>query len=82
MSEWETGRSRPGWRQLRPLADALGVTLGEVAEAIDATPEHDGSDHRKVPDAKRQAVRRGAKPPAPTKAERLRKIKARLPAPE
>jgi hypothetical protein len=40
------------------MAEALGVTVGELATAILATPEHDGSDQRRIPDAQRQAVRR------------------------
>jgi transcriptional regulator with XRE-family HTH domain len=58
VSEWETGRSRPGWRLIPAMAEALGVSIGELAEAIVSTPEHDGSDHRRIPDAQRQAVKR------------------------
>lgn len=58
VSEWETGRSRPGWRLIPIMAEALGVTVGELAEAIVSTPEHDGHDHRRIPDAQRQAVKR------------------------
>jgi transcriptional regulator with XRE-family HTH domain len=58
VSEWETGRTRPSWRLVPAMAEALGVSVGVLAEAIVATPEHDGTDHRRIPDRERQAVRR------------------------
>ena len=58
VSDWEVGRSRPSWPLLRPMAETLGVTLGSLAEAIDATPLYDGTDHRRVRAADRQSVRR------------------------
>lgn len=63
VSDWEVGRSRPSWPHLRPMAEALGVSLGKLAEAIDATPLYDGTDHRRVPAADRQSVRRAKLPP-------------------
>jgi transcriptional regulator with XRE-family HTH domain len=40
LAKIELGRSAPGWATVRAIAQVLGVTMGELGDAID-THEHD-----------------------------------------
>lgn len=37
IGDWERGRMMPSTRYLRPLAEALGVTIDEVVAAVEAS---------------------------------------------
>ena len=48
VSAWEVGRVVPPTRVLAELAKTLGVDADALLEAIEATPQHDGTDRRKA----------------------------------
>lgn len=45
VSDWERGQTVPSWRFIRPLADALGVSLEELFDGVEESGQ-EGTDAR------------------------------------
>jgi transcriptional regulator with XRE-family HTH domain len=43
LARIELSRSVPGWDTVRQIADALGISIAALAEAVEAEYQHDGS---------------------------------------